>query len=389
MPTSTEEINVPQRRRLGLLTAALVIGLVVLGATTYLILFQPQLGEKDSSQARQAYQSALYLSQGGEFSEAVNVTSQAINNLNTSSGVEWSKLRSVLETSKFLGGDREERIEAVSLTKERYTKETSAYNKALQINKLLGYITNAFEQHIIDEVFTGEPFNHLYIAGNRIASIKNLAELSYATYPTTAALFRIALADASPLYGLDVNPLSNSDKQHHAEAILELLKTSESLIENDIKDIRGRPYEEIIPIRYHHWRGLLFGAVSLVKPEYLTQMEDSFGAVFSEYEKHKAADGSYTQNIEASIPYSDFAYASFIYSVGGKSRESDAKQHLDRAVRLIAMHPETHKGSFIALIDRVRSEQCDGCWFNEKRVKQMAAISPSFKNFLNQFGWNL
>ncbi len=308
--------------------------------------------------------------------------------------VNYQRNITALATAEFWSGEKEKRLEAVRLTKEQLASAPgSKRNQALLINRLIGYMTTAMEPEIIAEVFKGEPFQTLYDAKNDTDSIfSNLALESISRYPTTAANARVGIWHSGKIFkDYDgIAELSKQEKVEHIQGILYRIEEMNRLFPSERKI--PMLYSQLAEAQFAYYQGFMYGALSLTNPEYLDDMEGAFSKVHEEYRVERNDEGKPVALLESRIPYTNFAYATYLNAVAGSTRKADVEKLLAQVIELVTEHPDIHKGAFLSFMKQTAvdgSEGTSGRWYSYDRFVRMAKIYPPFKTFLNQNGWNL
>ncbi len=330
---------------------------------------------------------AVDLAASGKFSEAlveaerINAESQGTN----------AVARSVIDTSKFLTGDSQSRIEAVRYTKESYAAYTgNGLNQALQVNKLLGYLNSGFEQYVFDEVFSGEQFSQFIVPGDKASSIRKLAEHSIELYPTTSALFRIGQWDADrirDLYG-EWNA-TEAQKMTYANDILRIIAEADALIASETQQIDGRPFDFMVEPRYLYWKSYLYGVVARVRPEYIQESKNALVALEQVFETSRDENGNKIPLISTRLPYGYYSYALTLHEVKGSEAKAEIQQTLDALVTLVESNPGIHEGSYLSFIREFASRSRENQERYYKGYLELAEVHPPFKEFLQEHGVKL
>lgn len=294
---------------------------------------------------------------------------------------------SVYDTSSFMTGNAAARINAIRTTKEHYIRaENDTYTQALQVNKVLGYYNSARENYVFDEIFAGEPFQRFLVPGDKMGSIRKLAEHSIALSPTTAAIFRLGQWNAEQIEKAGAE-VSQEEKQLYADNILDVISSADKIIDSETQAIEGRPFDYTVKARYFFWKSYLYGAVARVQPQYLEEAKRNLDALVAYYNSTLNEDGSRYPLIATRLPYGYADYAVTLMKIHGEDAQSDIAASLDAMIALINENPEIHKGEYLALVRRgVAASEVDPAKASAN-YRALAQMHPPFKAFLESYGW--
>ncbi|TSC86213.1 MAG: hypothetical protein G01um10148_719 [Parcubacteria group bacterium Gr01-1014_8] len=369
----------------GIIVLILLVAAVL--STAALYVFRPDLfllrGGLSEEEQKKMTDTALHLAAQGRSDEAV---AQAELVMRGSSEPNFVA-RSVVDTGKFMSGDARKRIEAVQLTKETYTLSKTNYEKALQVNKLLGYINAAFEPFVFDEVFVGEPFQSFLVQDDAATSIRNLAEYSISLYPTTEAQFRIGqwyTDRIRNLYG-DWNA-TPAQKKEYAGEIAKVIASADALLPQELKTVEGRPFEYMVEPRFLFWKSYLYGVMARVQPEYLEDAKIALDALVKLNETTRDEKGAPIPLIASRLPYTYFNYALALYDVQGTDAKAEINKYLNALMTLVEKDPAVHQGYYLAFL-REGGARSKADW--ERYYKgyiDLSELNPNFKEFLIKYG---
>lgn len=365
---------------------ALLIGF---GVTQRLAVLSAKIG---AERLKEAVRESLQDQFSGNFHTSLQKSEDIVAGLTATSSVEAQRAITTLANAYFWTGEKEKRIEAVRLTKEQLKNAPgSLRNQAFIINRLIGYMTTAMEREVIAEVFEGEPFQDLYNPESDTDSIfKNLAEESVARYPTFAAYARIGMWHAGKIFKQydRIEPLSSDELGEHIEGIRGALANMDGVVEKELK--ANILYKQTQKAQFYYYKGFLYGSLALIEPAYLKDMEEAFAGVHEEYRVQRNAEGKPLSTLETRVIYTNFSLATFLDAVEGEKRSADIETYLQQAIDLMATHPGTHQGGFLAFMHQTLQDGRKGTkgrWYSYDRFLRMAEKYPSFKNFLNANEW--
>ena len=387
-------INMKQLITIGATLIALIVGVVaveVLRPGT----FSSIVGYSITSE-EEALQldSALNFASSGDFDSALKAAEELLNSA-VSEGIAF-EARSIIDSSKFATGEQEARVEAVRLTKEHYLlRVDDPLDQALQVNKLLGYMTAGREKYVFNEVFAGEPFNTFLVPGDRDASIKNLAEHSLSLHPTIEATVRIGEWYARKIERLPPPPSltpGQSPRQpglgiQYADKILETLRQSDQLLEQQKKELEGRPFDYMVEPRYYFWRVYLYSTVALIRPRYLADAEFSLERLVTLYEETKNPRGEKYATIAMRLPNAYYLYAWSLFRVRGEREIDSVRSSLDSLIALVDQDPKIHEGQFLSLIRNAADLTPEQRAKSYRGFVVLANNHPPFKAFLEKYDW--
>lgn len=294
---------------------------------------------------------------------------------------------SVYDTSSFMTGNATSRINAIRATKEHYTRAAGdPYTQALQVNKLLGFYNSARENYVYDEIFAGEPFQNFLVPGDKIGSIRKLAEHSIALSPTTAAIFRLGQWNAEQIEKAGTS-VSVEERELYADNILDVIASADKIIDSETVAIEGRPFDYTIKSRYFFWKSYLYSAVARVQPQYLEDAKVNLNELVAYYDTTRNENGEKYPLIATRLPYAYANYAVALMDIHGEEARPEIEKSLNALIALIAEDPEIHKGEYLALIRRgVAASEIDPQQASAN-YRELAQMHPPFKAFLESYGW--
>lgn len=331
----------------------------------------------------QMVNAALESADAGDFKAA---RSESLEIVRSSRGDNLTAL-SVYDTSSFMTGSAAARVSAIRTTKEHYARATNdPYTQALQVNKLLGYYNSARENYVFDEIFSGDPFQNFLVPGDKVGSIRKLAEHSITLNPTTAAIFRLGQWNAEQIEKAG-DTLSQKEKQLYADNILDVIASADKIIDAETAAIEGRPFDYTVKARYFFWKTYLYGAVARVQPQYTEEAKRNLNELVAYYNTTLSDTGERYPLIATRLPYGYADYAVMLMKVHGEEAKSEIAASLDAMISLINENPEVHNGEYLALVRRgVAASEIDP----EKasaNYRALAQMHPPFKAFLESYGW--
>jgi hypothetical protein len=326
----------------------------------------------------------------GDYSGAASSSKALLSEL-PSDSVEFYIAHSVLEVATFFAGSREEqRKEGIRLVKQTYLNAQTDFEKALQVNELLGYIMAGREQFVIDEIFTGEPFGSFYDPNDWIQTIKNLAEHSISLHPTPEAVFRIGFWNTEKLVvGLRAETLTDEERDMYVQGTLDAVAEAERIYPEYLARMQGRALSYMITPRYYFWRGYLLRKVAIVEPEYAELSVRADRDLLISYETTLDQYGNRLPLIAARIPYMRFDRATYLIEhKRGPEIVMRIKNDLDEIMALIRENPAAHEGHFVSLIrtqaSLSESERQEANSY--LRFARVARLHEPFKTFLEGYG---
>lgn len=316
-------------------------------------------------------------------------TRQAMQIVEDSDGILNFAARTIAEIGYFMEGDVANKLTAIRKTKEHYfVQEGNSFDQALLVNKLVGYINPDSEDILFNEVFAGEPFEQFFVPGNKLESLRNLAEHSLSIYPTTSAYFEIGSWHADHILNKYNDwGLTDEEKDMQAIEILDNIHSADLLIENEKQILEERPFGYMIEPWYFFQKMSLYLAVAHTQPTYLEQARASLALLSDLYERERNAGNDRSRIIVTLIPYAHFDYAQAIYEIKGESALPEALAHLETAMDLIQESPALHEKIFLnslreqgSLTQEVRNDRYGAYLI-------FAQENARFKIFLESHGW--
>lgn len=375
-----------ETHRTRLIIIGIVVALIALVVTVQLLLpnyFRRLYIYFNTDVQTRAVNSALESADQGDF-RAAQVESWDV--VRSSRGGNLTAL-SVYDTSAFMTGNAASRINAIRATKEHYSRATNdPYTQALQVNKLLGFYNSARENYVYDEIFAGEPFQNFLVPGDKIGSIRKLAEHSIVLSPTTAAIFRLGQWNAEQIERAGTT-VSAQERQLYADNILDVIESADKIIDSETVAIEGRPFDYTIKSRYFFWKSYLYSAVARVQPQYLEETKHNLNELVAYYNATRNENGEKYPLIATRLPYAYANYAVALKDIHGEEARAEIESALNALIALIAENPEIHKGEYLALIRRgVAASEIDPEQASAN-YRALAQMHPPFKAFLESYGW--
>lgn len=335
-----------------------------------------------SEERNRFLEEALHLAGQGDFNRAQQYARIALETDNT------EEAQSALEVGLFFSGVEDQRIEAVRLAKESYLNATDPLIKAIQINKLFGFINAGSERYIFNEVFSGEPFEQFLVKGDRSVSLRNLAKHSLSLYPTTDALYRIAYWHADRIGDIWGTWNTTADeKSTHADEILRLVGEADILLTSQKQILAGEPFDYMIQARHLFWKSYLYGYVARVRPEYLTESKKALDELERYYEISLDENGNRYPLIAARLPSAYVSYARTLYEMQEAEASGEIGTTLDEMIALIDENPGVHEGAFLSTIRRDDIATTTNRRRGSGVYRALAELHPPFKEFLMRYGW--
>ncbi len=297
---------------------------------------------------------------------------------------EYLAAHSVLSAALFQGGDRDARIKAVEMVKERhsYSKE-HGYSEwqAYSMNLLILYAVTAFDRPVTEAVFEGE-FASLYDSEDIGASLARLAELSVRTYPTSDGYLESARKSANTLiddYRM-VRILSESERMATVSAIATAIQNADALYERDLASAAYQFFGSSYSVRYNVAKMNLYGAMALADKTHLIHMEDSFHKAIA------ASEGADAKRfINSTLPYVHLNRILYTRAASPMNTEV-VKESLYAIVVLMRSDPISTR-FFQSYMRTVGMRPSLGVLMTQKEGEALAAVDAGFKKILVDAGW--
>lgn len=326
----------------------------------------------------------------GDFTDAAARAEEAFAVLKPGTNA-YFQARLALETATFWSGVSGNRLEAIHMAKQQYISAVDFPEiQANIINKLISY-TSFGDVAVAKEIFIGEPFQSLNSATSTVLSLRNLAELSISLYPTSEAYLSLASYHARQLiqHKNGTDKISNKTRDKHVAAILDSIAKSDVLFESEKEKASGRSFGILYEPQFFFNEGYLYGVVAFFRPEYLAKSDAAFKKVIEHFNATRDENGNTYPLLEARLPYTYLDAAIFDHEIGGTSRKADVEASLKALVTLVTANPQRHT-TFISHIARAKDDATTwSSLVRRVRLEALAKISPEFKVFLIQNGWEL
>ena len=286
--------------------------------------------------------------------------------------------------------DQSQNMEGVSKIKQLYMQlEDKPTKQAKLVNLLLSYIYNAGGT-VFAEAARGEPFNKYFIAGDRLGSLKNLAEHSLSLYRTSAALLQIGKSSAIKLIQNHdgVVRLSEKDISAYQQTILNALTEADALYTEEDTASRGNATYPLFLSSFFYDRGYLYGVLALNDPQYLDAAEYSFNRVINQQTGLVNIEGAVPLLLDTRLVYSHLELALLFQNIeGNKHTKEDVARHLQEIASIVSTRPENHQKFFIPFLREMASSTLKGFWFSAPRIRGVASLDTSFHQLLVEYGW--
>lgn len=344
---------------------------------------RPIVGESDIVKAKE--QELRGVVESGDFSKALEILESVPPQYETGAVKEYKKI------ARFNLGDDESQVRAVIDTIAAYNEFAGKpYEQMLAVNMLLGYINASFSGPVYDAIFSSDEFTQ-YKGKYAIDSVKNLAQHSYTLSPSAPALLRLGqwhedkVNNVSNAWGL-----SDDEKKMHAQKIVELLDSSESIALKDAANLRGRTADYMAIPRYYFWQVYLNSSISAYFPDRMKQAKEYLSKLETVSRVTKDESGKPIALIRTRMPYAYYQYALGLTRIGTESAEKEAEQIITALVGEVRNNPTLHAGAYAKVITQAKG-------YDKNRLEQyyaghllLAEKYAVYKLFLKDVGgWNM
>lgn len=344
---------------------------------------RPIIGQSDV--VKQKEQELKTFIEGGDFSKALDLLNSVPPQYETAPVKEYKKI------ARFNLGDDESQVRAVLDTIATYNENTGKpYEQMLAVNTLLGYINASFSGPVYDTVFNSDEFAK-YKDKYAIDSVKNLAQHSYALSPSAPALMRLGQWHEDKINNVSHSwGLTEEEKKAHAQKIVELLDSAETIALKDAANLRGRSTDFMVLPRYYFWQVYLNASISAYFPERLKQAREYLTKLETISRTAKDNSGNPIALVRTRIPYAYYQYALGLDRLGTLSALEEAGKIVTALVGEVKNNPSLHAGAYGKVITQART-------YDKKRLEQyyaghleLAQNHKVYESFLKQFGgWNI
>lgn len=333
--------------------------------------------DAEASKMRIQVGEAEFSARLGDFAQAEEQAQRVLDGIK---GGENFGAYTVVEVAKFMSGDEASRLEAVRIAKQHYGA-ASTRTKALIINMLTGFVAAQRDDRFFNEIFSGEPFGALKVENDPFLTIRKFAELSNTLSPTSVATHQIATWHAARILSAQRLKLTVDERKGHAASIISLADEAATLFAQEEPLFETALFGELNTFQYHNQRAYLYGATAYVEPQYFMRSEEEYAILYTRY-----GEGRGDPIVQSWLPSAYLNNALFLRGFGGKARDEDVRNRLNSLVALVESDPDLYKNTFLNRIVALKgkTEATGGAEY--RQFKQMASVSPEFKEFLARNG---
>ena len=291
----------------------------------------------------------------------------------------WANL--IASDALFYGGLENGKRDAVELVTERYRVAKNNSERADAINHLITFYYTDRNRGVYEYIFSKDEFSE-FRKEVPADSVRALAEHSLSLKPTSHAHFFVANWYAGEL--LDNEELEDDTAREYAITLADEVAKAEEVF---LTEERPRLAQQVLGISgvpfFFHWKGFLLGAAAGAQSRYLTDALNSFDQVFDFYTRYSQA-----ALIETILPYSHFYKAAYLNAYAGEDKSDEVRAHLGALVERVLSKQSIHETGFISFvkIESVRAESEQD--HNHRWFRELAEVSPRFKDFLERHGWD-
>ena len=286
-----------------------------------------------------------------------------------------AKARYHLAFDLFVRNQGTDRVDAVRIYKEMIKDpDMPIHYKAAAMNEM-AFLRDlsSDDGFFINNVLNEEPYLSFYKeTGSVHGAMIKIYELSDSMYPTALAKFQIGLMLANGM--VQGNPMVHGMTQEEAaKKIQQLIKEADPLI-------NAVPYEQAKLAHMYMCRAMALGLSQRVLKNFDTPVvEEAYLKAIS------VADAGYDDFHSRGVALvTRFYYAVFLHTRFGAAREKDIVSLLKNFERAETI-PEYKL--FTEYLKEAKDRPADN--FLKVKIFDLAKVSPEFRSYLLQIGWNL
>jgi hypothetical protein len=331
-------------------------------------------------QQEQQLTSARTAMVNGDFNGAIQLAEPL---LQTDDAETRKAAQATLALSSFSSGDREARIAAVRLMKDKFASANTDLERALALNALLAYILTGEDAYVLDEVFAGEPYASLRVEGDMPTSLRKLAEFSLSFYETPQALQRVAFWYAARLTNFDKKyTLTKTERTQYQDTVVTLIQRIDRSYD-DYQNATTYTYPFQLTTSRAFWDTYLYATLARTgRVEYLAKSKESLDELVRIAQMTTGEDGKPIPLASLLVPEARLIYATALHIIKKDASVDEVRAQLDAAVDFTQENLELEAGNFIALIKTIAAAPAQHAY-----MEKLAAIDQKFYNLLVQYGW--